>query len=68
MLKRVALWVLAKVRRRLGVVDEKQLRDVAARINRKIDIPGLSEETEEKVIYRVLSSMVEIVEELIRLL
>lgn len=57
-----------QIKARLAKLSDAELKEISAKINRKIDIPGINEETEGKVIYRTLCSVSDVLEELVKLI
>lgn len=51
----------------LNSVDRQQLLDIAVKINKKVDVPKLSEATEYKVISTTLINAVDVAKELLDL-
>lgn len=58
---------LKKIRDFLNSIDRQQLLDIAVKINKKVDIPKLSEATEYNVISNTLITSVDVAKELLDL-
>ena len=68
MWKQIALMVLSGLLKKLSSLDEKKIGEITVKLNNKIDIPGVSEETEGVVIRAALVACVKTAKELVSIL
>lgn len=59
--------ILSLLLKQLSKFTEEELKAIANKVNLKVDIPKMSEETEGKIIFSLLSNSVELAKSLLNI-